>query len=220
MVNVQRVSLELRTCPAYFAFMKKMTKNRQRLRGDRVSDPFAREYFNAMYGWEGVVRHLLSSCLQSCPERILSYWDSNSLWHQQFREIDFVGGTSDNPSIFVEIKTRSLSALCKDGSGWSQLYKSLDIARVRWPSVGGFCVNVAMGDILGTEPECPFCVPLPKTGSELLERAKEEIVWFRGREVADYAIEIGAYTADEIAQLPILRSQMNNPMQVLKEPSS
>ena len=221
---INLLSLELPTYRPYCDFTKKMRRQKQQRQGERTKDPFLQAYNEVMNKWEGVVQHLLSASVQECRERILAYWSNVGNRHRkEYCEIDFVEGASHTPLTFVEIKVRERSMI-KQCSGWKQLNKSLKIARAKWPKLNGLSINVAIGDIVGTDPEPGRCLYelklLPKIISGLriaIAEPEKTTIWLRGRDLADYAIEHGLLTKDEIAQLPTLRAEMLNPLQVLDQ---
>ena len=221
---INLLSLELPTYRPYCDFTRKMRRQKQERQGERTKDPFLQAYNQVMNKWEGVAQHLLSTNVQECRERILTYWSNiNNRHRKEYCEIDFVEGTNRAPLTFVEIKVRERSTIKQD-SGWKQLNKSLKIARAKWPKLNGLSVNVAIGDIVGTDPE-PGCDLyelrwLPKIFSELrivTAQPEKTTIWLRGRDLADYGIEHGLLTEDEIAQLPTLHAEMLNPLQILDQ---
>ena len=134
-----------------------------------------------------------------------------------YRELDFVSGHVSAPDMFGEIKIREQSI--KGKSGWGQLDRSLQIARTQWPMVRGICINVALGDILETEPECNNpTVTLSELPGVIAERSQQDgaTVWIRGSDVASFAMEQNLLTLMDIQRLPQLRQAMQNPVHFLK----
>jgi len=137
---------------------------------------------------------------------------------KQFLELDFVSGTDVAPKRFVEIKLRQSTE--KGTSGWPQLNRSLGVAAVRWPEVRGLSINVAMGDVLKTEPVITVSPVELRELPNIIEHASgegEPTIWLRGSDVAEFAVHRNLLSVEDVIRLPELREVMLNPSRVLEE---
>ena len=193
---------------------------REKKESGRRRDPFAQDYNAELLRWEAVVQRLLATVVpDTVDERILVAPDIDRKGKASsiYRELDFVSGHVSAPDMFGEIKIREQSI--KGKSGWGQLDRSLQIARTQWPMVRGICINVALGDILETEPECNNpTVTLSELPGVIAERSQQDgaTVWIRGSDVASFAMEQNLLTLMDIQRLPQLRQAMQNPVHFLK----
>jgi hypothetical protein len=193
---------------------------RERRESGRPRDPFAQDYNAELMRWEVVVQKLLAAAIpNSVDERILvsTQYDRKGKVASIYHELDFVSGPFSAPQMFVEIKIREQSINAK--TGWSQLDRSLRIARSQWPNLRGICVNIAIGDLLGTEQECaitPIAIPDMRDAVADLSQQDGATIWLRGSDVAAFAMEHSLLTCEDVLRLPDLRQAMLNPTIVLQ----
>ena len=193
---------------------------KERTESGRPRDPFAQDYNAELIRWEAVVQKLLAATIPDCvSERILSstQYNRNGKAASIYHELDFVSGLFSAPQMFVEIKIREQSIKAK--TGWSQLDRSLDIARTQWPSLRGICVNIAIGDVLSTERECAFATTaIPDMRDAVADLSQQDgaTIWIRGSDVAAFAMEQSLLSREDIQRLPDLRQAMLNPTIVLQ----
>ena len=193
---------------------------REKADNGRPRDPFAQDYNAELKRWEVVVQKLLAAAIpNSVDERILvsSPSDRKVKVASIYRELDFVSGPFSSPQMFVEIKIREQSVNAK--TGWQQLARSLRIARAQWPKLLGICVNIAIGDLLGTEHECAFRTTAISEMSDAVADLSQQdgaTIWLRGHDVAAFAVKNGLFTRDDVQRLPDLRRAMLNPTIVLQ----
>ncbi len=212
-----KIALRSTSDSGYRAFCRALMEKNE---SGRRRDPFAQDYHAELLRWEKVVQGLLDTVIpDSVDERILVApgIDRKGRAISLYKELDYVAGTASNPDIFVEIKIREQSS--KGKSGWSQLDQSLRTARAQWRSVRGLCINVAMGDILQTEPECSRpTTQLSELASVIADLSQQDgaTVWIRGSDVAAFAVERNLMTTEHVISLPKLRKAMQDPVSILK----
>ena len=194
----------------------------QRTQSDRRRDPFAQDYNTELRRWESVVQQLLGAVVEnSVDERILvsRQPDSRGRAVLRYHELDFVAGSVIAPRLFAEIKLRERTVSSK--TGWSQLERSLRIARTEWPDLRGICLNIAMGELLGTELESSCSMTnvtdLPAVIEDVSQR-DGGTVWVQGRDLAAFAVQSGLLNSDDVRRLPELRQAMRNPLSILQSP--
>lgn len=193
---------------------------RERAENGRPRDPFAQDYNAELMRWELVVQKLLAAAIpNSADERILVSTQSDRKGKAVpiYHELDFVSGPSYAPQLFVEIKIRERSTNAR--TGWSQLHRSLKIARTEWPDLRGICVNIAIGDLLSTEQECAIpttAIPDMRDTVANLSQQDGATIWLRGNDLAAFAVKHSFLTLEEIQRLPDLRRAMLNPTIVLQ----
>jgi hypothetical protein len=192
--------------------------------------PFARDYHRALSRWEFVVRHILGSALGVFPQRILAWKETggHGRVRSRYRELDYVRGVPDNPSLVVEIKQRERLGR---RSGASQVWAALEVSQSRWPELSGACVNVHMGPVLGLAPaedygpfEVPDFVSPEDLGEALLSGTASftgslPLFWMDSRAVTDYGLAEKILTPYEVEHLPQLRELANNPLGTLDSTS-
>lgn len=194
--------------------------HKQRTQNDRRRDPFAQDYGTELRRWEFVVQQLLGAVIEnSVDERILvsRQPDSRGRAVLRYHELDFVAGSVFAPRLFAEIKLRERTVSSK--TGWSQLERSLQIARTQWPDLRGICLNIAMGDLLGTELEsnCPMTdvTDLAAVIEDVSQRDGGTI-WIQCRDLAAFAVQRGLLNSDDVRRLPELHQAMRNPLSILQ----
>lgn len=199
---------------------------KQRLRNQktRAICPFAQDYSRTLRGWEVLLQKFLAAAVpQTYGPQILRQRICGGMLNPalHYREVDSVVGSPESPEVFVELKCRETSR--KPQSGWSQLNKSLGIARQVWPNLSGLCVQMAMGRLLQTESEYQQPVVSFDQLSAALTRAKTcdgVTVWVCGEEVSRFGIAHGLLQQAEIDQLLQQRRCMLSPVSVLREAES
>lgn len=194
-------------------------RHRLRASDDRPRDPFAQEYSGALFRWEQIVRQLLTESVPAvAAERILVSFNRPVRGQRtSYLELDFVAGSGVEPRLFVEIKLRERTHEAR--TGWAQLHRSLTAARTRWPRLQGFCVCVAMGEILQTETERGVqTIRAADLAGRLVAGpgADGEVLWLEGREVAAFGIDSQLVTEAEVQRLPEQRLDMLHPVRVLE----
>ena len=216
------IHLVLPTHPHYRAWVD----NIRQLKSERErTDPFAAAYTIALYKWESVVQHILTTTVThthpTCPERILTYTTPNQQgrWRKQYRELDYVAGDKRDPQFIVEIKLQEKGYASMRGSrGWSQLNKASTITQHIWPNLRTFCINVAMGQILRIEENARTrATTIPELPQIFAQTDKQPTIWINGQEVAQYGTDNGLLTTEDIDNLASLRSEMLNPLQLLDD---
>ena len=178
----------------------------------------ARTYQRALHRWETMTRRALGELTGMADNenrRILSYWTQG---HQRrnikaYRELDFVGWQGDRPALIGEIKLRERGG-AGDIRGVGQLRSAQQLIHQKWANVPGLVVNVAMGEILGTENTAH----LPLLDPPEIRRALQECLpgglascWIDGWAVAELGILRGWITHAEVMDLSHLRRQFDNP---------
>ncbi len=182
--------------------------------------PFAGDYHRALRKWEHITRSIVRLHLDECPQRILRWKeiDRRRRPRHRYRELDFVHGSASSPRLFVEIKHRETISSGSSGSG--QLRSALAIARQKWPSLAGLCLNVHMGSILGLEAnEHLKLVAIGQLRNAMpCDAANVEripVVWIDSKEVGAYAVQAGLLSESELQHLRRLRELAHNPLQAL-----
>lgn len=190
----------------------------------RPRDPFAQDYHTELMRWELVVQKVLAAAIpDSVDERILfsTQADRKGKVVPIYHELDFVSGTFIEPQLFVEIKIREQSINKK--TGWPQLNRSLSIARAQWPNLRGICVNIAIGDLLGTEQECAVSTtPISDLGEAVADLSQHDgaTIWLSGTAVAAFAVKQTLLTHGDVQRFPDLRRAVLNPTIVLQSPEA
>lgn len=195
-------------------FLHWLQRNTLAFNSEGPKCPFAHIYHRALRKWEHIVQTLLGSFIESCPERILSYWrpNRNRMQRKHYREIDFVAGTRERPECFVEIKLRESVGHGK--SGWSQLNASLDVAGQRWGKLEGLCINVAMAGVLKLDQLTKLTLTPIHRLRDFFESntgLRNRTVWLNSVDVGEYALANGFLTVEELDRLPRLRAEMLHP---------
>jgi len=207
----------------YLAHSRKYRIRSNLKRGIRQKDPFEQTYYRILDKWEFVIQRLLSTISQEEEKRILKHKDSRL--GTTYREIDFITSVNETPSIFCELKLKEnyKENLSSKSAGWSQLNKSLSIAKPKYDGLYGLAICVDMSAVYGLESHanqdnyCQFddvkCFFNNPT-------ADKPVIWLDSLEIAQLAIKHNFLTKKEVENLKIAFKEYKNPSLALKETKS
>ena len=197
-------------------------RNKKKYKGYKDSkkykkDPFESDYQKEIRKWEHVMRSLLSKLTCEDERRILKYTEHNI--GTGYREIDFIAKPDANTLIFCEFKLKDrykLNIGSKE-SGWSQLNKSISIAKNSYDHLSGLSICVDMSHVYALQSAVNIdtfdsYMDIPKY---LLPSSGKRIIWLDSTEIARLAVEFNILTDSQIDTMALLFRQKNDPMSLL-----
>jgi hypothetical protein len=159
----------------------------------KIRNQVESEFTRSLQKWESALRSLLSLLANEESKRILRYFDPDSQV-ANYREIDFIAKSGADSLCLCEIKLKNkyIPDIRSTSSGWTQLNKSLSIAKHRYKNLSGLSICVDMSPVYGLplfSGEERYCEYSGIKNHMFCSSSDQKTIWLNSQDLSKLAIE-------------------------------